>query len=90
MRRNRGVKQGTIIGKAGLEYTYDRYLRGRDGARILRVDANGRFAADGPLRERDPVPGRQLRLSLDLEPAEDRPGGDAARSAAACRARSWR
>jgi penicillin-binding protein 2 len=67
MRRNRGVEQGTIIGKGGLEYTYDRYLRGRDGARILRVDANGRFRADsGPLRERDPVPGRQLRLSLDL------------------------
>ena len=66
MRRNRGVKQGTIIGKGGLEYTYDRYLRGRDGARILRVDANGRFQP-GPLRERDPVPGRQLRLSLDLE-----------------------
>ncbi len=67
MRRNRGIEQGTIIGKAGLEYTYDRYLRGRDGARILRVDANGRFRADsGPLRERDPVPGRQLRLSLDL------------------------
>jgi penicillin-binding protein 2 len=65
MRRNRGVKQGAIIGKAGLEYTYDRYLRGRDGARILRVDANGRFQP-GPLRKRDPVPGRQLRLSLDL------------------------
>ena len=64
-RRNRGVKQGAIIGKAGLEYTYDRYLRGRDGATILRVNANGRFEP-GPLRQRDPVPGRQLRLSLDL------------------------
>ena len=65
MRRNRGVKQGAVIGKAGLEYTYDRYLRGRDGARILRVNANGRFEP-GPLREREPVPGRQLRLSIDL------------------------
>ena len=64
-RRNRGVKQGTIIGKAGLEYTYDRYLRGVDGAKVLRVDANGKFA--GEVRDRrDPVPGRQLRLSLDL------------------------
>jgi penicillin-binding protein 2 len=64
-RRNRGVKQGTIIGKGGLESTYDRYLRGRDGATILRVDANGRFQP-GNLRQREPVPGRQLRLSLDL------------------------
>jgi penicillin-binding protein 2 len=64
-RRNRGVKQGTIIGKAGLEYTYDRYLRGDDGAKVLRVDASGKFA--GEVRDRrDPVPGRDLRLSLDL------------------------
>jgi penicillin-binding protein 2 len=65
-RRNRGVKQGTIIGKAGLEYTYDRYLRGRDGAKVLKVDANGRFVSDEPVAERAPIPGRQLRLSLDL------------------------
>ena len=66
-RRNKGVEQGTIIGKAGLEYTYDRYLRGRDGAKILRVDANGRFVDDNPVREREPIPGRQLRTSLDLD-----------------------
>jgi penicillin-binding protein 2 len=65
-RRNRDVKQGTIIGKAGLEYTYDRYLRGRDGAKILRVDANGKFVGEA-LQRREPVPGRQLRLSLDLQ-----------------------
>ena len=64
-RRNRGVKQGTIVGKAGLEYTYDRYLRGRDGAKVLRVDANGQFSSDAPVRVRQPIPGRQLRLSLD-------------------------
>ncbi|HEX2085151.1 MAG TPA: penicillin-binding transpeptidase domain-containing protein, partial [Solirubrobacteraceae bacterium] len=66
-RRNRNVKQGTIVGKAGLEYTYDRYLRGRDGAKVLRVDANGRFSSDRPVDVRDPIPGRQLRLSLDTE-----------------------
>jgi len=65
-RRNRGVKQGTIIGKAGLEYTYDRYLRGVDGAKILRVDADGNFVGEDPIAEREPVPGRDLRLSLDL------------------------
>ncbi len=64
-RRNKDVKQGTIVGKAGLEYTYDRYLRGRDGAKVLRVDANGRFSSDRPVRRREPIPGRQLQLSLD-------------------------
>ncbi len=66
-RRNRRIEQGTVIGKAGLEYTYDRYLRGRDGAKVLRVDANGRFSSDRPVDVRDPAPGRRLRLSLDLE-----------------------
>ena len=66
-RRNRGVKQGTIVGKAGLEYTYDRYLRGRDGAKVLRVDANGQFSSDTPVSRREPIPGRQLRLSLDSD-----------------------
>jgi penicillin-binding protein 2 len=65
-RRNRGVKQGTIIGKAGLEYTYDRYLRGVDGAKILRIDADGNFVGEDPIDEREPTPGRDLRLSLDL------------------------
>jgi penicillin-binding protein 2 len=70
-RRNRGVEQGTTVGKAGLEYTYDRYLRGRDGAKVLRVDANGRFSSDRPVGIRQPVPGRQLRLSLDAELQKD-------------------
>ncbi|MDQ3742167.1 MAG: penicillin-binding transpeptidase domain-containing protein [Actinomycetota bacterium] len=65
-RRNRDIEQGTIIGKAGLEYTYDRYLRGRDGAKVLRVDANGRFSSDRPVDIRQPIPGRQLQLSLDV------------------------
>jgi penicillin-binding protein 2 len=40
--RFRGVKQGTIVGKDGLERTYDQYLRGRNGIRRVQVDANGR------------------------------------------------
>ena len=77
LRRNDGVEQGTIIGKAGIEYTYDRYLRGVDGAKVLRVDANGAFRGELP-RRREPVPGRQLRLSLDL--GLQRAGQDAMRA----------
>lgn len=60
----RGVRGGTLVGKSGLEYTYDRYLRGRDGATRVQVDALGR--AKGYLRQRDPIPGANLRLSIDL------------------------
>ena len=62
--RFRGVKQGTVVGQSGLEYTYDRYLRGRDGAQLLQVNAEGQLTRT--LRQRPPVPGRQLKLSLDL------------------------
>jgi penicillin-binding protein 2 len=63
--RFRGIKQGTIVGKGGLEYTYDRYLRGRSGATRIQVDAFGRPKGEFP--QRLPVQGRQLKLSLDLD-----------------------
>jgi len=60
----RGVRGGTTVGQSGLEYTYDRYLRGRDGATRVQVDALGQ--AKGYLPTRQPVPGANLGLSLDL------------------------
>src|SRR5919202_3490320 len=63
--RFRGVRQGTIVGKEGIERAYDRYLRGEDGAQRITVDALGR--PKGQAQERDPVPGRALRTSLDLD-----------------------
>lgn len=61
----KGVKQGTTVGQSGVEYTYDRYLRGRDGAQLLQVDSMGGFK--GELKRRQPVPGHDLKLSLDLQ-----------------------
>jgi penicillin-binding protein 2 len=60
----RGVRGGTIVGKSGLEFTYDRYLRGRDGATRVQVDAFGQ--AKGYLPTQEPVRGANLRLSIDL------------------------
>jgi penicillin-binding protein 2 len=60
----RGVKQGTIVGQGGLEYEYDRYLRGIDGSREIQVDALGN--PKGELREVSPRAGQRLKLSLDL------------------------
>ena len=62
--RFRGVQQGTVVGKGGLEYTYDRYLRGKPGATRVQVDALNRPKGEFP--ERQPLQGRQLKLSLDL------------------------
>ena len=62
--RYAGVALGDRVGQSGIEYTYDRYLRGRNGASRIQVDALGR--PKGELAVRDPAPGKQLRLSIDL------------------------
>ena len=64
-RRNRGVEQGDRIGKQGVEYSYDRFLRGKNGANRVQVDAMGTLRGELALRE--PRPGRQLRLSVDYD-----------------------
>jgi penicillin-binding protein 2 len=62
--RYAGVTLGDRVGQSGIEYTYDRYLRGRNGASRIQVDALGR--PKGELAVKDPTPGKQLRLSIDL------------------------
>jgi penicillin-binding protein 2 len=64
-KRYRGVNQGARVGQSGIEYAYDRYLRGRDGASRFQVDALGNFRSE--LREVQPEAGRQLRLSVDFD-----------------------
>ena len=90
--RFRGVKQGTIVGQGGLEYAYDRYLRGRDGATRITVDALGQ--PEGPARRaRRRVAGRaaaaRRSTSACSRPARRRSTGDR-RGGPARRPRSWR
>jgi penicillin-binding protein 2 len=63
-RRFRGYDAGDIVGKAGVELTYDQWLRGRDGVQDLEVNAAGEVVR--ALGGRAPVPGRDLQLNLDL------------------------
>ncbi len=63
--RYRSVAAGTQVGQEGLEYSYDRYLRGRDGKQRTLVDANAN--PKGAARSVDFVSGRQLGLTLDLD-----------------------
>jgi penicillin-binding protein 2 len=59
------VALGDRVGQSGIEFQYDRYLRGRNGASRIQVDAIGR--PKGELSIRDPEPGKRLRLSIDFE-----------------------
>lgn len=58
-------RPGDIIGKAGIEKYYDSLLRGKDGMRRVVVDSTGREIEE--LDRVDPVPGRDLRLTIDLD-----------------------
>jgi penicillin-binding protein 2 len=59
----RGVDPNAVIGQAGLEGEYDRYLRGIDGSEQVQIDAFGQPTRD--LKTTPPVPGHNLALSLD-------------------------
>jgi penicillin-binding protein 2 len=63
--RNRGVQPGDQIGQDGVEYEYDRYLRGHAGATRIQVDSMGRPTPGGQLSVKEPVPGDNLRLTID-------------------------
>src|SRR5918998_1967477 len=63
--RYRGVELGDRVGQQGIEAQYDRFLRGRNGASRVQVDALGNLR--GQLGVRRPQQGRQLRLSVDLD-----------------------
>ncbi len=60
-----GVELGDRVGQSGIEYEYDRYLRGRNGASRIQVDALGR--PKGELSVRRPTSGKRLRLSIDFD-----------------------
>jgi len=59
----RGLVQGQRIGKSGLEYEYDSFLRGKDGER--RIEVNAANQPTGRVSEVQPETGDRLRLTLD-------------------------
>jgi penicillin-binding protein 2 len=61
--RYKGLEPGDVIGQDGVEYEYDRYLRGRAGATRVQVDSLGR--PKGQLSVVPPKPGDNLQLSVD-------------------------
>jgi penicillin-binding protein 2 len=65
--RFRGLEPGDRVGKEGVEYSYDRFLRGRPGTTRIQVDALGQPTPGGRLVSEAPVPGDNLKLTIDLD-----------------------
>jgi penicillin-binding protein 2 len=61
--RYSGLRQGDAVGQSGIEYEYDRFLRGRAGTDRVQVDALGR--PTGQLRSKPAEAGDNIRLTID-------------------------
>ena len=61
--RYAAYEPGDVVGKAGVEETYDELLRGQDGSRDVIVDSRGREV--GYLRTQHAIPGQDLKLTID-------------------------
>jgi penicillin-binding protein 2 len=62
----RGYAAGDVIGQGGVEATYDKWLRGRDGTLKIEVNAAGTPKKNAPpIGGRLPQPGDNLVLTLD-------------------------
>ena len=62
-KRSQGYKLGDVIGQGGIEATYDKYLRGRDGSAQLTVDSRGR-----PTRRYPTTPRTTIRAGTPPPP----------------------
>ncbi len=60
-----GYKLSDKVGKAGIEQQYEDRLRGKPGQIVYEVDARNRVIRE--IGRRDPVPGNDVVLSLDLK-----------------------
>jgi penicillin-binding protein 2 len=72
-----GYDVGDGIGATGVEHAWESYLRGQRGWEKRVVDARGRYRSgpdadrilDEPRRQ-EPIPGRDLRLTVDMDMEE--------------------
>lgn len=69
-----GYRPGDRVGKTGIERQWENYLRGRSGRRSRVVNALGVPVKDPPANAvaalplpRDPIPGQDIYLSVDVE-----------------------
>jgi penicillin-binding protein 2 len=62
-RKAAGYGPNDVVGKDGLEYQYDRWLRGREGGRRIKVNSAGEAVA--AFKPFSAVPGNDVRLNVD-------------------------
>ena len=72
------LRRGDIIGRTGVEYIYEEFLRGQYGLRIIEISAEGTRIGEyvglveneqleGRVESRPPVPGHDIFLTIDID-----------------------
>lgn len=61
----KGANSSDVVGQTGLEYEYNQQLMGTDGYEAVKVNSANEFQGYG--KEKPPVPGANLKTSLDLK-----------------------
>ncbi len=62
---NGKLRPGDVVGKSGLERQYNDILMGTDGMRRVIVNSVGKEVDH--LTQQDPIPGKQIQLTVDLD-----------------------
>jgi penicillin-binding protein 2 len=68
--RYKALQPGDEVGKSGVEFTYDKYLRGTPGVTRIQVNALGQPTPGGQLLSEPPTPGDNLVLTIDPQVQE--------------------
>ncbi|MBW8896394.1 MAG: penicillin-binding protein 2, partial [Acidobacteria bacterium] len=61
-----GIEPGAVVGQAGIEFAYNRFLMGEDGSKTVVVNSVGREIGH-PLGEEPPHEGRRIQLTIDAD-----------------------
>jgi len=75
----KGLEPGDEVGKGGVEYSYDKFLRGDPGHTRIQVNALGEPTPGGQLVSEAPTPGSNLKLTIDGDVQAAGEGGLGAR-----------
>jgi penicillin-binding protein 2 len=77
LRESGDLRRGDMIGRTGIEYVYEEFLRGQYGVRIIEISAEGTRIGEyvglveneqleGQVEARPPVPGHDVYLTMDI------------------------
>lgn len=61
--KDKGYRMDDTIGRAGVEYAAESYLKGQDGLKSIEMDLSGRTTTE--LNSKAPVPGDNVVLTID-------------------------